>query len=281
MESKSISPLYAVVVWYNPGKKEAEAVTLYSPYVEKVVVVDNSENDNSHLLNRIDNAIYLPQHNNSGIAAALNTGCEYVYKAGGEWVLTMDQDSRWDQTPFETYIKTAEQYDEFDKVAIFCPFHDTDGEPLKHQRHHHKEDYEICRIVICSGNLLRLKAWKEAGGFREDFFIDCVDDEICCHLRKNGWRIMSLNRIILTHTLGNGITKVPILGHSYTSHTAWRYFYIARNIRRMMRLYPDMRPYYRSEVRKHLKRLWLYDWDNKFGKLRQFHRGWFAQRQDR
>ena len=138
--------------------------------------------------------------------------------------------------------------------------------------------FEDRELVMCSGNLLRLKAWQQANGFRDDFFIDIVDDEICCHLRQLGWQVIRANQIMLTHHLGNGVKYLGPTKHPYTPHPAWRYFYIARNIRRMFPLYPEMKPYYKHQVYKYLKRIFLYDFDHKGDKLKAFYKGWTADR---
>ncbi len=271
MESKNINKVIAVVVWYNPNEKMTSSISLYNKDVEYVVIIDNSENDNSHLTQAIPNAIYIPLYKNTGIATALNTGCEKALSLGSEWVMTMDQDSEWNQQSVKEYISIANQYEAIDKTAIFSPFHDCDSHP---EKHHKTGLYEEKKVIMCSGNLLRLDAWKNAGGFREDFFIDSVDDEICCHLRKMGWKIVRINNINLTHNLGNGAQYLPHTRKLYISHSPWRYYYIARNIRQMIYLYPDMRSYYRTEILKYIKRLCLYDWNEKADKLREFIRGW-------
>lgn len=275
MASPNIHNTAAVTVWYHPAEKEAEAVQLYREQVAFTVVVDNSDEDNRALLKGMEKVIYLPLHSNQGIAAALNRGAENCLEQGVEWVLTMDQDSRWDQQSVTDYIEAAARYEEQDKVAIFSPFQDCDGHP---EKHHRKGEYEQREMVMCSGNLLRLKAWQEAKGFREDFFIDIVDEEICCHLRQLGWQVVRINAILLTHHLGNGVRHTGLTKHAYTTHPAWRYYYIARNIRRMLQLYPNMRPYYKHQVYKYLKRLFLYDFDHKIDKLKAFYKGWRADR---
>lgn len=266
----SFRHIIGVVVWYHPAQKEVEALELYRNDLPQVVVIDNSETNNYTLCAQMPNVRYLSLGENKGIAAALNAGCKEAQKMGAEWVLTMDQDSRWDKHSVPQYIAEAEQYEAFDHVAIFAPFHDCDGHPETHKR---PGRFQQLRIIMCSGNLLRLKAWQEAGGFREDFFIDSVDDEICCHLRQKGWQIIRTNEILLTHHLGNGVQIVKIIHHQYTSHAAWRYFYIARNMRWMVQLYPEMRKYYKKYLRKELKRLVLYDWDDKCNKIKNYMRG--------
>lgn len=270
MEYERFNHIVGVVVWYHPAEKEVEALSLYMNDVERVVVVDNSETDNSVLCEQLPNVQYISLGENKGIAAALNVGCNEAMKMGAEWVLTMDQDSQWNKHSVRQYVEEAAQYEGFDKVAIFAPFHDCDGHPETHKR---PGRFQELRIIMCSGNLLRLKAWQEANGFREDFFIDSVDDEICCHLRELGWLIVRTNDILLTHHLGNGVQLVKIINHPYTSHAAWRYYYIARNMRRMKHMYPEMSKYYAKYLRKELKRLVLYDWDDKCNKIKNYLRG--------
>jgi len=273
MASKSFDNLYAVVVWFHPTDKEYETLCLYKDDVSHVVVVDNSETDNSGLLHDDPQVTYMPLMQNYGIATALNRGCRVAREAGAQWVLTMDQDSRWDQQSVREYIEEVSQYEPFEKVAIFTPFHDCDGTPEKHHKHGRFEQREV---VMCSGNLLRIQAWEQTGGFREDFFIDLVDDEICCHLRRLGWQVVRINHILLSHRLGNGVKYIGFTKHPYIPHPAWRYFYIARNIRRMLILYPDMQKYYKKQVYKYIKRLCLYDNNEKIRKLCEFRRGWYA-----
>lgn len=239
----------AVVVWYHPTDEQKQLVSLYEPYVRKVIVVDNSTD-------------------NKGIAWALNRGCEQAVQQGAEWVLTMDQDSRWDQQSVDAYMAKANQYADQDNVAIFSPYHDCGG------RIRTTQDYELMHSFMCSGNLLRLSAWQQTGGFKEDFFIDLVDDEINCHVRQLGWQLVRINSIHLTHNLGEGQHFTRLFHHSYTPHPVWRYFYIGRNMQRMLQLYPQERRYYHHQRRKILKRLCLYDSVEKMAKLRAFVRGW-------
>lgn len=273
MASKNFNPLYAIVVWFHPTEKEYQTLSLYKEDVAHVIVVDNSETDNSALLHNDPKVTYIPLMQNYGIAAALNRGCEAAQKNGVQWVLTMDQDSRWDQQSVQEYVEEAAQYEHIDQVAIFSPFHDCDGTPEKHHKHGR---FEMREVVMCSGNLLRLEAWQQVNGFREDFFIDLVDDEICCHVREFGWQVVRTNQILLSHRLGNGVKYVAFTKHPYTPHPAWRYFYIARNIHRMLHLYPALQKYYRKQVKKYIKRICLYDNEDKFHKLREFRRGWYA-----
>lgn len=258
----------AIVVWHNPSQKEAEAIITYNQSVGNVYVVDNSESDNRTLLATIPNAVYMPLRQNMGIAYALNRGCEAAMNAGAEWVLTMDQDSLWNRTPIADYLAQAMQYPHINDIALFAPYHDY-GVVDKHVRPPYQEE----EMVMCSGNLLRISAWQKTGGFREDFFIDEVDDELCLHLRQLGYHIIRINTAVLQHSLGEGPKDVRLIHHTYIPHPAWRQYYMGRNMKKMQQLYPEKKAYYQKMIRKRIKRLWLYDWDDKINKLTAFYRG--------
>ena len=251
--------IIAVTVWYNPEPSDAQTIALYNRDVCSVIVVDNSAADNAsfiHAIPGLDNVEYIPLLENTGIAKAQNVGCKRALELGAEWALTMDQDSQWTKHTVSQFITEANQYELIGKVGIITPYHDVDGDPTQH---HLNGRFELKNVVMSSGNLLRLKAWQQAGGFREDFFIDSVDDEMCCHIRQLGYIVVRANNIFLSHHLGEPIRIVPVIHHEYIPHKAWRYYYIARNIRRMMRLYPDLQKYYAKAMRKYVKRLLLYD----------------------
>ena len=270
MEYGRFEHIIGIVVWFHPTEKEKDALRLYNSDLEKVIIVDNSAEDNRALCADVNNAIYMQNGNEHGIAGALNMGCREALRLGADWVLTMDQDSRWNQSSLRAYIEEAHQYEQFERVGIFSPFHDCDGMP---ERHHRKGRYELRDVVMCSGNLLRLQAWQEVNGFREDFFIDCVDDELDCHMRQKGWLIVRTNNMLLSHRLGSSLKMVKLIHHPYTAHPAWRYYYRGRNMLYMAQLYPADAHFYKRHILKELKRLCLYDWDNKYSKLTYYLRG--------
>ncbi len=276
MKSVTKENLCAVVVWYNPKQTDTLPITFYADHVKRVFVVDNSEVDNNGLLQELPhtNITYLPQHQNTGIASALNVGCRAAIEEGCDWILTMDQDSKFNITSFADYIKEANVYlDENPtiEIGILTPFTDCDGQI---EKHHRRGRFESCFVVMASGNLLSVDGYLLANGFRDEFFIDSVDDELCCHLHQLNKQIIRLNNIILNHRLGEGAKKLLGSNKTYIPHPAWRYFYIARNLRKMIVLYPEYKKIFSKRKDKYIKRLFLYDWDDKCAKLTQFYKGW-------
>ena len=61
------------------------------------IIVDNTVIPQASFIARLANfkdVMYLPQYNNTGIAKALNIGCEKALELGYHYVITMDQDSK-------------------------------------------------------------------------------------------------------------------------------------------------------------------------------------------
>lgn len=264
--------LYGVVVWYHPNVDAVTSALTYIHHLRQLFVVDNSENDNSDLLSALpaERCVYLPNFINQGIAAALNRGCRIAAQAGATWILTMDQDSRFDESSVPDYLAEAAGCDHFECVGVFSPCHICDT-----NKHHTHARYERRTAVMTSGNLLRTKAFETLGGFREDFFIDLVDDEFCCRLLEHGFDIVCLNQIHLTHQLGDGPKRIcGIFRKTFIPHNALRHYYITRNTLWTIKLHLERKAFYQKQLWKNIKRTLLYDNRDKMKKIKYMYWGW-------
>ncbi|MDX8334896.1 glycosyltransferase family 2 protein [Candidatus Cetobacterium colombiensis] len=226
MKSKSCG----LVIWYNPGIGEVKNLKTYYDELEKIFIVDNSDINNSKLIENLEKIEYIPNYKNLGIATALNQGCKKAIENGYQWILTMDQDSKFDNN-FNSFLKEANRIVKKDNSIVIV------GPKIQENQ---KSGY--MERIITSGNLLNLKAYLSVNGFRDDFFIDEVDFDICYRLRKKGYKIYCLENIILKHKLGNP-KSLSILGKTITSmnHGHIRKYYIIRNRLHMSKLYPECR----------------------------------------
>ena len=66
--------------------------------------------------------------------------------------------------------------------------------------------------------------WEHVGGFRDDFFIDHVDDEFCLRVRRAGGRVWRLNKSLIEHRIGD-----PSRSRWALNHPPLRWFYMVRN----------------------------------------------------
>ena len=169
--------LSAVVVWFNPDEKCIENLRTYHPYVERIYVIDNSESDNSDMLAGISNAVYIPNFENKGIAAALNQGCERALNDGFDWCMTIDQDSSWEKDMLERYLTLVQENANDSMNVSFAPTTQCAVIPsvcsdIKHffksflrkktdSRRPETREAVLCNRVITSGNVINLFAWKK------------------------------------------------------------------------------------------------------------------------
>lgn len=274
-----------VVVLYNPSDDVFDNIDTYLYCLDKLYIVDNSEknNINSKILKN-KKIEYIPNGENKGIAYALNVAARRALDSKFDWLLTMDQDSKFKGNDFDKMIQYLKDYAnntfvseslnfDFNKVAVVSPTHITKI----------NENVEIKGIlfpllVMTSGNLINLKVYEEVNGFNDDFFIDCVDFDYCLNIRKHGYEVIQFTSIHLIHNLGD-IQQKKFLGKTsiVTNHNYIRRYYITRNRHYLFDLYKDdFFNYCSLELslnRKELFKIILFEKD-KFRKIRSIYRGY-------
>jgi len=244
-----------VVVLYHPDSSIVENIQSYIDSIDKLYVVDNSGFIDSEVvaeIEKINKCIYVNNGKNIGLARALNVGAEMALDNGADWLLTMDQDSRFQDGTLMHIIQWLNDNDASD-VGIVTPVHKTFGYSTK-----------VCNglvdasTVMTSGNLLNLEAYVEVGPFREDFFIDYVDHEYCFRLMNFNYKILIHCDSILEHNLG--VSKyVNFFGFSviYTNHNRVRRYYITRNRLSILKEYWLTQPVYCIKDIKNFFTSWL------------------------
>jgi len=231
-----------VVVLYNPDRNVLQNIDSYIRYLNKLYVIDNSERKDANLISELrrkyKNLFYVNNNGNKGIAQALNLGARLAIKNGANWLLTMDQDSRFIGDSVKKLIEVIENLGN-EAIGIVAPLHRVTNGQLQMQNSIVEE-----LTVMTSGNLVNLPAYQKVGGFREDYFIDYVDHEYCLRLRKNGFKILVVTSSILEHNLGT-IRVYDFFGKKVevTNHSSLRRYYITRNrldvFRRYVTIYPS------------------------------------------
>lgn len=213
------------IVLYHPDRNRLrENLSAVRGQVDGIAVWNNGGMARSDL---DEDIVFLSQKDeNIGIASALNALCAYACENGYDWILTLDQDSVVPAGLVSTYA----HYTADASIGMVCPCvldrnygtmaYDTGSGP-------DSEEVDAC---ITSGSLLRLSAWKEAGGFWDALFIDMVDFDLCWSLREKGYRIVRVNSLSLYHEIGHS-RKVVFLGKENVvfNHPPVRCYYNARN----------------------------------------------------
>ena len=264
----------AVVVWYHPDResnnKAVKNVQSYANKFNQVYIVDNSDIDNSQLASQISNAIYIGNMKNLGIATALNQGCERAKKDGFTWIMTMDQDSFFEEEQLEKFLLLTNQYiNDYPQIKSFSPMQNDTGENVlsiskktkilikKYLKIKNNKDAksfqpetEYLNMVMASANIINLDIWEKIGKFDDSLFIDEVDHDFCIRLRLADYHIIRFNTVYVNHTLGN---KKQTLFTKIGYESDFRLFYIFRNLMIMNRRYKNC-----SLIPSFKKHIWYY-----------------------
>ncbi len=189
--------------------------------------IDNSINVDDNLATQIkslDSKItYLNNGYNQGIANALNIGAQEAFNAGYKWLLTMDQDSKFED--INSFFECCKKYTKSTNVAIFAPSIDVKSSN-KNCGHKHP------KVVITSGNLVRLKYYQCVGGFESKLFIDEIDHDFCLKLGERHLVIVQFSHISLHHSIGEEmkLTSLIFRRHKFRRiHNYKRIYYQTRN----------------------------------------------------
>ena len=217
-----------VVVIYNPSENVLQNIYSYLNQIDRLFIVDNSENKNESFVENLKNILqaeYIWNGKNIGIASALNIGVENATEKGYKYILTMDQDS---EAPSNMVSILLNSFLMEPNIAIVAPilYH-----PIGRNEQQLKEiTNKQVLTVWTSGNLVKLDIFKKVGGYKDDFFIDYVDHEFCLRLNSYGFKIYICSKTALKHNLGSTKEKNLFFRKVYpTNHSHIRLYYRARN----------------------------------------------------
>lgn len=231
--------LAIAVVLYQPDDSVLDNIISYINLTERLYVIDNSISPVSIIdkLKGYPQVTYISMGGNKGIASALNAGIFRAMQDNFTHLMTMDQDSRFQQPVFKGYVQKAGTiFDEVQNAALVGINYDG------YQQKHRDKDVEVAEEVITSGMIINLDIMKKLGSFIEELFIDYVDYEYCYRARKAGYLCFIVNQYRLEHQIGgmNPIVKYGIHFRNHNEHNAIRQYYMARNAIYVMMNYPGM-----------------------------------------
>jgi rhamnosyltransferase len=220
--------LTGAVILYHPTEKVIENINSYINSLEKLYVLDNSENCNNQikaLLTANNKIMYLHDGENRGIAERLNQAVHLSKEIGADWLLTMDQDSYFNNSQIVQYIDCLSSFEEKSEVAMFGLKYDIDTNDTTCR-------FEEPSHLITSGSFLNLHLFDLIGQFDENLFIDEVDSEYCYRAKLVNYRIVRFTHLFLHHQLGEMQRGLSFKSFKFTPrrlHTPIRVYYMVRN----------------------------------------------------
>lgn len=242
--------LGALCVLYNPSNSIVSNIRSWTKLFDRIIIVDNSDNNNVVVeFENYEKITVINNHDNLGIAKALNQGCKKAIMMGIKWLFTFDQDSKPEKGLLQAYTSYLENNANDNLGILTCKIkccetdiiHATQG---------------ITDVLHCwtSGSLMNLNAYKSTNGFKDDLFIDYVDFAYCLDLRKKGYVIKRLDNYVLNHHLGNSV-MYSIFGYKFyvTNHSPLRRYYMTRNSLRISKMYGKDFPEFKFTIIKLMK----------------------------
>lgn len=215
-----------IVVWYNPNDEDIECTKKNCVFLEKMIVIDNSKVSNFHAVKNIENIQYHCFYENEGLGKALNTGVQIAEKMGYKWLITFDQDS----VMKKGFINEYEYYIENHTNSL--PFMLTPQYDIERKRNKkNKERFSKVNYSMQSGCAFNLEYLIKMGGFYEEYFIECIDFEICFRASKYKMDIIRCNKAILVHkpAIQHSIKIISKEIHVGIA-SPLRYYYQCRNL---------------------------------------------------
>lgn len=235
--------LLAITVLFHPDQDAFLNIGRYLSDVDCLIIWDNtpSKDRQYDIISSLQN-IYQQKDTakiqimgtgrNEGLSFAYNRAIEYAQQNDYTHLMTMDQDSQWED--FASYKYKCEGIFANQSMAIIGPvINDL------------KRDKCIIRVphVINSGALVPISTFKKVGKYTERFIVDAIDVEICFRANLHN---------IPTYSLGGyGNLKQKYGEPSYFifrgsrrqsyNYNSFRLYGIIRNHILLTRIYPEQK----------------------------------------
>jgi rhamnosyltransferase len=228
----------AVVVTYFPDSDFFKRLERVVSQVPQTVIVDNGSSASCvEQLNRAADrlSIHLILNPcNEGLASALNTGVRWAASHGFQWALTLDQDTTVAPDMVETLAALVGCYASPEHLAVIgSNYRDKVNGALFRELVPTANGFSGREMtsVLTSGSLTSIPVFQSIGGFRENFFIDCIDHEYCLRARSRGFHVVLTSKPVMEHGIGH-LTAHRLLWRKVntSNHSPLRRYFTFRNM---------------------------------------------------
>lgn len=240
LDAKPVAPsaenICAVIVTYHPDANIFDHVESIASQVRQTVIVDNGSSEACVEQLKVIAARFavhlILNPRNEGIARALNQGAEWACSVGFAWILTLDQDTAVAPHMIESLIEVFRCHPHPRHLAVIGSTY-TDkvtGRLKTTPSNAQGPKYAEAVSTLTSGSLISLRVYRAIGGFRREFFIDCVDHEYCLRARSRGYQVVVTSKPVMTHGIGH-LTEHRVLWKTVgtANYAPARQYFLSRN----------------------------------------------------
>lgn len=227
--------LAAIVIVYYPNIKHLKLNILsFIEGIDKLIIWDNTpvkdQSDfNVDFPEFKDKSLVFTTGQNEFIAYPLNEAINWCLDNDYSYLLSMDQDSLFENGSFKMYLNKIKLNQDFKNVIFGVNPND---------QFLIQDSFLETNWFITSGSIYNVNIIKKIGGFREDYQIDCVDNEICYKVKTNGYKV-----VVDTHCKLNQIYGAPLkskYGFTTSGYSPFRTYSILCNHILLWKEYPNM-----------------------------------------
>jgi len=235
----------AVVVTYFPDADAVRTLKRLSELSETLIIIDNTPEEMRKAFPQASNVVLWNPGKNIGLAAALNRGMQLAADLGIQEVFLFDQDSRPSDHYFQQMLEFKSRLIKSGRKVAFCVpnFYDRNSKTfavypvvgrfsIRHVTCANMPGTfdNAALMAITSGMLISQAAYRAVGPFREDYFIDFIDNEYCLRANAAGYSVAVNCKATLDHAIGHrSVKKFLGLTIKPNHHPPSRKYYIFRN----------------------------------------------------
>ena len=218
----------ACIILYHPDIADLEKdIRAIADHVDTLILWRNSPEEIIVPDKLPCKLIWMGDGTNQYISRPLNTCLSYCLDGGFDYLLTMDQDSEFeDFGGFLAKALSLADKPSYERTAIFAP--------NVNRRYNSDPSVISVESTITSGSLCNLRAALDCGGFRESYQIYWVDSEFCHRAHLKGWNICTLTEFNLRHQFGKKAFTNGVSSYNYSPQA---YYFLFRNMFWMHREY--------------------------------------------
>ena len=253
-----IDSVLGIMVLYKPPMPQVTInIEAALKQVDRVLVVDNTPQQtvDQDYLKEIENlkakyeSKFIIKKNdfNLGLPVSYNFAIEYAKRNNFKFLLLLDQDSNLTDNVVKKLLFSYNDLSNSFKVGAVCAIN---KEEIKYpidtylwafyerSGMYKNNDVREVALAINSGFMAPLSVYEEVGKYDENYFLDCVDQEMCFRMIRHGYKIFILESAVVNHSEGKLIKgRVLFLEFYVKMNEPIRYYYISRGTLKLLSMH--------------------------------------------